>query len=227
MRGRILSALLDVWRSFYHRFSRIRTKIFLRKDIFDREIDITDKVKFNNHSSEINWEYDQLLNVVWKRLWHSKHDIKPWLNEYIKPHIKEVDSQSSDNFLGIIPNLSHEQNFELLRQLIGEYMGANNKAYPYNWITYHVSDTHRRIQPRSLLNLFSVAATKQIEAQDFESPFHLKPRYMELATKEVADRRVQDIKEEYPELDKVFDQLKDYHQQFPIEETKLEDALEK
>ncbi|NJO01503.1 MAG: hypothetical protein HC880_07260 [Bacteroidia bacterium] len=106
-------------------------------------------------------------------------------------------------------------------------MGANNKAYPYNWITYHVSDTHRRIQPRSLLNLFSVAATKQIEAQDFESPFHLKPRYMELATKEVADRRVQDIKEEYPELDKVFDQLKDYHQQFPIEETKLEDALEK
>lgn len=220
VRGPIISALLEVWRSFYSRFSRIRAKIFMRQDIFDREVDITDKVKFNNHSSVINWEYDQLLNVVWKRLWHSTHNIEDWREKYMNP-----DEKQPDPYLGLIPTLNRDQNFELLKILIGEYMGANNKAYPYNWIIYHVSDTHRRIQPRSLLNLFSVAATKQLEAQDFDKPFHLKPKYMELATRDVAERRVQDIKEEYPELKEVFNRLKDFHQQFPIEEIKLIEAL--
>lgn len=222
LRGRVLSALLEVWRDIYNRYDQIRSKIFMRQDIFEREIDLTDKVKFNNHLSEINWDYDQLLNVVWKRLLHSERDLPEWFKNVILEHTVNQEN----TILSYVPILSESENRELLTRLIGKYMGLSNKAYPYNWIIYHVSDTHRRIQPRSLLNLFSEAARLQIEKDDFDYALTLRPRYMELAISRVAERRVQDVREEYPELKPVFDRLKDYHQQFPIDEGQLDSAIE-
>lgn len=73
-RGEIIGSLLDVWRDIHVRYNNIRSKIFLRKDIFTREVNLTDKVKLDNHKVEITWEYDQLLNVVWKRMWHNGGD---------------------------------------------------------------------------------------------------------------------------------------------------------
>ncbi|MBK8855392.1 MAG: hypothetical protein IPN10_15165 [Saprospiraceae bacterium] len=70
-RGEIIGSLLDIWRDIHTRYEQIRCKIFLRKDIFIREVNLTDKVKLDNHRAEITWEYDQLLNVVWKRIWHN------------------------------------------------------------------------------------------------------------------------------------------------------------
>lgn len=106
-------------------------------------------------------------------------------------------------------------------------MGSNNKAFPYNWVIYHVSDAHKRIQPRSILNLFSKSASKQLEEDDtsFETP--LRPRYMELVMSDVSANRVTDIKEEYPTLKFVFDNISSLMQQFPVEEGKLNEALNK
>jgi hypothetical protein len=49
-----------------------------------------------------------------------------------------------------------------------------------------VSDTAKKIHPRSLLNLFSGAAKLQIDASDFVSDYYLIPRYIELANKKVS-----------------------------------------
>ncbi len=220
LRGKLLSALLEIWRDIQARFPFLRSKIFMRKDIFDREINLTDKVKFNNHNSEISWEYDQLLNVVWKRLWHSGYALPEWLKTSIS------DKSDKRELLGLIPELQESENRRLLEKLLGEYMGGNNKAFPYNWILYHVSDTKRRVQPRSLLNLFSEAAAKQLAEKDNQDrDYPLKPRNMELAMDKVSQHRVQDIREEYPSLQLVFDDLKNHHQQFPIEESALDRAL--
>ncbi len=221
-RGKILSALLEIWRSIQSRQSRLSTKIFMRNDIFEREVSLTDKVKLNNHSSLISWEYDQLLNIIWKRLYHSQYEKPKWIIEEIKK-----DQFISDS-LGIVPELTENENRLLLQNLLGQYMGGNNKAFPYNWILYHISDTKRQIQPRSLLNLFSEASKKQLEdPNDVPGEFPLKPRNMEMAMHLVSKHRVEDIKEEYPNLKPIFDNLKDYHQQFPIEESALNTALAK
>ena len=192
----------------------------MRKDIFDREIDVTDKVKLNNHKSEISWEYDQLLNIVWKRLWHSEKNLPDWISEDIQKKSEIVDN------LGIIPELNEHDNRKLLEKLLGEYMGGNNKAFAYNWILYHISDTKRRIQPRSILNLFSECAKRQIDEKDkIVREYPLKPKNMEMAMDKVSEHRVQDVKEEYPELKPIFDDLKSYHQLFPIEESSLDKSL--
>ncbi|AYL95823.1 P-loop ATPase, Sll1717 family [Mucilaginibacter celer] len=222
LRGRILSALLEVWRSLQTRQTRLSAKIFMRKDIFEREVELTDKVKLNNHISEINWEYNQLLNIVWKRLYQSGQSLPLWITSNIE--------EKSETFtgLGIIPELQENDNRKFLSELLGEYMGGNNKAFPYNWILYHISDTKTRIQPRSLLNLFSQAASLQIEDKDSQTRENLlRPKNMELAMDRVSQHRVQDIKEEYPKLKPIFDNLKNYRQQFPAEESALDDALNK
>lgn len=221
LRSKVVSALLEVWREIQTKYHHIRAKIFLRKDIFDREVNVTDKVKFQNSSAEISWEYDQLLNVVWKRLAH---------NTKIGSHILDPIIPSSkyrkiSDILGYLPSLTEDENRAALKYLLGEYMGGNNKAFPYNWILYHTADTKRRIQPRSLLNLFSGAANLQLEADSIDDVIILQPRYMELATGEVSRGRVQDIKEEYPALSVVFDNLHKYHEQFPVEENVLDQAL--
>jgi hypothetical protein len=223
LRGKLISALLEVWRDIYNRYQHIRTKIFLRKDIFDREVDLTDKVKFNNNIAEITWNYDQLLNVVWKRVIESNS----YKNSIIAQDFENILLRDSSNrLLGYLPNAEEHTNREILKKLLGEYMGGNNKAFPYNWILYHVSDTKRRIQPRSLLNLFSETARKQMEDNDFPNDNHLlRPRYMELANKEVSERRLQDIREEYPSLQPVFDDLKNYLEQLPVLESQLDSAL--
>lgn len=223
VRGKLISALLEVWRDIHNRYSNLRCKIFLRKDIFEREVHITDKVKLSNHSAEIKWEYDQLLNVVWKRVKHqmiegmSGTPLQEWFNQ--------IDMKNLGETLGYLPLAAEKDNRDLLTKLIGEYMGGNNKAFPYNWILYHVSDTKRAIHPRSLLNLFSQAAKLQLEANDFETQFYLKPKYMEFANIKVSEGRVTDIKEEYPELRPVFEKLRDHIQRFPADENDLNTAL--
>ncbi len=220
LRGKLLSALLDIWRSLQTRQNSLSAKIFMRKDIFEREVELTDKVKLNNHISEINWEYNQLLNIVWKRLWHS--DVK--LPEWVKNTI--LQKSEENNVLGIIPELQEFDNRKFLSQLLGEYMGGNNKAFPYNWILYHISDTKTRIQPRSLLNLFSEAASLQIQEKEIQHRDNpLRPRNMEMAMEKVSQHRVQDIKEEYPNFQPIFDNLKNYRQQFPVEESALDSAF--
>ena len=67
LRGKLASALLSLFYDNINTLSHIKAKIFLRNDIFDREVkNITDKVKVQNYSVKIQWEYNQLLNIIWK-----------------------------------------------------------------------------------------------------------------------------------------------------------------
>ena len=67
----------------------------------------------------------------------------------------------------------------------------------------------------------------QLESNDFNTENYLIPKYIELANKNVSERRVQDIIEEYPLLKVVFDKLQNYLERLPAEESTLKSSLEK
>lgn len=221
IRGKLISVLLDVWREIDNRFSRVRCKIFLRRDIFEREVEITDKVKFDNNIASITWEYDQLLNVVWKRFWYASEEKLP---EEIKRWFTQAPHQNLP-VLGMLPEARDVENRELLKLLVGENMGSSNKAFPYNWVVYHISDTQRKIHPRNLLTLFQHAATSQLKAEMIDAPKYLAPKNMELAMKKVSEERVNDIKEEYPNLASVFTRLREFIERMPVGEAALDKAI--
>jgi len=114
----------------------------------------------------------------------------------------------------------------ILDKFLGNYMGGNNKAFPYNWIRYHLSDTNGNITPRSILTLFAVTARNQLNDK---KDYHLviRPYNMELAQTEVSKNRISDLKEEFPEFKDIFSKLKDHVPEFPVEENELEKAIEK
>ena len=59
------------------RLKNIKSKIFLRDDIYKNEVsNITDKIKLNNYRTTINWSYDYLLAIVWKRMLESSPKLK-------------------------------------------------------------------------------------------------------------------------------------------------------
>jgi hypothetical protein len=225
MRGRYIGALISLWHDYHTRLKNIKAKIFLRNDIFNREIVTeTDKIKILNQAMVIEWNYDQLLNVVWKRLLAS-YDESDELKKIFDEFKGSIDFSRKEK-LGIIPNLSEQENRRLLEVLFGKYMGANNKAFPYNWIIYHTSDANKKMYPRSILTLFSSTGKKQLD-DNKDTKYPLRPFYMEMSMNKVSKDRVEDLSEEYPSLTKIFKNLNSVVQNFPVTDTDLIEALKK
>jgi len=225
LRGKSIGALLSLWYGYSSRIKNIKAKIFLRNDIFEREvITETDKVKIKNYAVDINWDYDQLLNVIWKRL--LSVNLK---SKIIKSFFSDFEKEINNNYLdklGTIPVFGEKSNRRILDKLLGKYMGGNNKAFPYNWIIYHTSDTKKKIFPRSMISLFAQAAKKQLnDTKESKNP--IRPYNMETSMGEVSQIRVADLKEEYPELANVFSELHTKVTYFPVDESLLISGLKK
>ncbi|MBF0556802.1 MAG: hypothetical protein HQK96_19990 [Nitrospirae bacterium] len=137
---------------------------------------------------------------------------KTYLSRY-----KPLDTYET---IGLIPVLEEPDNKDLLTYLLGDRMGANNKAFPFNWIKNHISDTNKKMQPRSILSLFAHAAKKQ-QIDRKTTDYVIRPYNMEQAIMEVSEQRVSDIQEEYPDLKDIFTSLKDRVERFPVYENNL------
>ncbi len=220
LRGRLVSALLSLFYDNINTFSNIKAKIFLRKDIFDKEVkDITDKVKIQNYKVEIEWDYTQILNIIWKRIYQQNENISLLKRFFIEK--KEI--------LGAIPDFDENTHKSILDKIFGETMGGNNKAYPYNWVKLHVEDTNNQIHPRALIKLFSESARLQKEDKSQLKDRVIRSKNIETALREkVSNEQVQELKEEYKELETIFSNLSEkVGGRSPINESDFLAALEK
>lgn len=223
-RGKMISALIALWYEYLPRYKNIRVKIFLRDDIFEKEVrDIADKVKLRNYSERINWTYDELLAMVWKRMLQNSGEIAQIFKDLINN--LGMILKNEDN-LGYIPRADQDINKALIKFLIGERMGSGKAAFSYNWIKNHLADTNEKIVPRSILKLFAEAASKEIESGDLHSNNTIiRPRSLKEVMSEVSKDRVQDLLEEYREYEYLFDNLKEYLSKFPAYEQDLKDSF--
>ena len=222
LRGKLVSALVSFYYDYINRYSNLKAKIFLRSDIFEREVSgLTDKVKISNYSQKIEWQYDQLLNVVWKRIYeqNKKSDL---FNGF------DIEQKG---ILGSIPNLRNEEEHKkILDKIFGKNMGGNNKAYPYNWVRIHIEDTNNKIHPRTLIKLFEQSAKNELSEIEIPKDRIIRSKNIETALeKSVSASQVDELKEEYPELENVFLNL--YNNvsdgRAPINERDLIEALKK
>ena len=197
LRKKLISALVSFYYEYVNIFTNIKSKIFLRQDIFSNEVDITDKVKLNNYMQVLEWQYDDLLNLVWKRIIEKNSEL---------PLFKNVEIENNKS-LGYIPTLKEDNNKNLLVKLLGERMGGNNKAFPNNWIKYHIQDGKEEIHPRAILELFSKAAVYQLEDTTPIKDRIIRSRNIENAVKDVSINQAQEIKEEYYELKVILNEL--------------------
>lgn len=226
-RGKMISALIGLWYEYLPRYNNIRVKIFLRDDIFEKEVkDIPDKVKLRNYSENISWTYDELLAMVWKRVIHNSNEVA---KVFEKVFNKLGIILRHEKYLGYIPKSEQEINKAILKLVIGERMGTGKAAFSYNWIKNHLADTNETIVPRSIIKLFAEAAVKEMESNElfpYTTSF-IRPRSLIEVMKEVSIDRVEDLLEEYKEYENLFNNLKDYLPKFPAYEEDLKLALKK
>lgn len=223
-RGNFVSALVDMWYKNENSMQNIRSKIFLRKDIYDREVDVSDKVKLKNYSVTIVWDYDQLFAMIWKRAISISDSVKVLYEKVARKKIGEVSG------LGYIPAADEEDNRKMLSVLIGLKMGGGNKASTYNWFKNRLSDTQGVIVPRSMIDIFAKAADKEIglqkEGNQMVGRSILRPKCFEDILPEVSEKRVIDLKEEFREYIFFFNSLKDTVQRSPVDEKLLQEILQ-
>lgn len=224
-RSRLVSTLVDMWYRYAGILQNIRSKIFLRQDIYDREVIVSDKVKLKNYSVTLGWEYDQLFAMVWKRAINKSNEAKLFFKEVVPAALLE------DSALGSVPIIGEEENRDLLTALTGVTMGGTKKASTYNWFRNRLADTQGIIVPRSMLDIFAKAALKELEFRRNSlvtaSKSVIRPKCFEDSLEEVSRNRVDDLKEEYEEYRDLFNSLKDTISRSPVEENLLCEALKK
>lgn len=224
-RAKFNSALVTMWYQHESTMQNIRSKIFLRQDIYDREVKVADKVKLKNYSTTLAWEYDQLFAMVWKRALCKSVTFKTFYEKTVSQNVLEAEG------LSYIPQVNEEANREMLAALVGVRMGSGKKAFTYNWFRNRLSDTQGVIVPRSMLDIFARAADREKElrisqqASGYKSL--IRPRCFEESLQTVSEKRVIDLKEEYVEYADFLDQLKDTVQRSPVEQKQLDAALRK
>ena len=226
-RGLMIAALISMWFEFLWRFKNIRAKIFLRDDIFNKEINegLTDKVKLKNYTANIMWDYDNLLAMIWKRIAERSLDMVNFFNDSLKTLGLSIIKHG--DFIGYIPKADSDANKCIIKSIIGEKMGSSNKAYTNNWILYHLSDAKNNILPRSILALFALAAREEKEEEyKNNTALLIRPKNFEGVMLEVSQDRVDDLKEEYGEYNNILINMKNYtNKRFPLNEEDLTDVL--
>ncbi len=198
-RGLLVSALVEYWQQSVRRLPRIRAKIFLREDIWNREVEVTDKAKVRNgiDCGTITWDGPDIYRAVLKRLGHDIGFQSLLRQEALwRP---EFDSMMTEP-LGFIPPEDEEWIKKCVNVLAGLTMAPGpsgyKKGYVYTWVLEHVADSADFLRPRNALLLFSEAA--KLQDSPGESGALLNPRrFMAALRGSVSRAAVDDLRAEF------------------------------
>lgn len=195
----LIQSLLQFWLGQWRRWQRIRPKIFLRRDLFAAEfLNFPDASKLTGHQFDLTWTPNQLYQLVFK-LWANRGEVcRAYLQEaglrfkqhdhlgwtYTDPWPKENDLR------------------QVVQQMMGQFMGAGpTKGRTFEWPPNHLQDANREIVPRSMLNLFALAARHERERSG-SGNLLLSPTSFAVAINKVSELRIKElVEEEYPWLD--------------------------
>jgi len=199
--------LVALWAAYARRWRRIRAKLFLRTDLYERHAKAggADLAKLAAGRVELVWSDRDLYAQLLKRM----ANVEKALVDYVQP-VKGV-TWSNDPSLGRIPKLRSWQDARpVVERMVGVYMGANQKkGLVYRWLLDHVRDGLGRGYPRPFVRLMEEAA--RLELQDFgtlRSPRLLEPTSLRRALDRVSDGHVTDSKDEWPWLEVIKGKLR-------------------
>ena len=199
--------LVALWAAYARRWQRIRAKLFLRTDLYERHAKAggADLAKLAAGRVELVWSDRDLYGQLLKRM----ANVDTTLVDYVQP-VKGV-TWNDDLSLGRIPKLRTWQDARpVLERMVGVYMGANQKkGLVYRWLLDHVRDGLGRGYPRPFVRLIEEAA--RLELQHFgtlRSPRLLEPASLRRALDRVSDGHVTDSKDEWPWLEAIKGKLR-------------------
>ena len=219
---KIVRGLIQFWSSNTRRWRRLRPKIFLRRDLYERSAIVgPDVSKMTAQRVELNWSVRNLYALLAKRLVNQDFVI----SRYLGP-----DSPPGENRdeLGWFPLGTKDQDYApMVAKICGEFMGANaRKGSTFSWIPTHLQDSHGQVLPRSIVRLFEKAADMERRSRRAEWPHIIHHTALRGSLDLVSVDRVAEIKETFPWIERVQAALRKASIKVPAERMELQRALQ-
>lgn len=191
----IVRGLVQFWSANSRRWKRIRPKIFLRHDLYQRAAIVgPDVSKISANRLRLSWSVKDLYALFFKRLVNqSPEEIQAYLGHTLPEGETRHD-------IGWFPASAKEDDYRApLELLCGEFMGASaNKGRTFTWIPTHLQDAHGEVLPRSFLRLFERAAEIENENNRAKWPQIIHHTSLGGALDKVSVDRMEELKEEFP-----------------------------
>jgi len=202
IRREAIEGLLSLVTDISDSLKKLKFKVVLREDIW-RQLRFDNKSHFFGRSVTLNWaEKADFLKVVIKQALVS--DSFTQIANSTRLGQQLVSSQNDDNYW------TEEQIFEVWHLLVGERMQWAKSAFTRNWVWHKLADASDNRNPRSLLQMFKTAIAKEKQEQRRNPNWKtiIRPRSLILSLDEVSVEALSALREEFPELQKLIEQLK-------------------
>lgn len=196
--------LVALWASHWRRWKRLRGKVFLRTDLYERAATAggADFAKLAANRTELAWSDRHLYAMLVRRLANSGED----LSKYCEAKMEMEDGGD----LGRFPvSRKAEDARPLIERMVGTYMGANErKGLTYRWLLDHIRDGRGQALPRPLVRLLESAADVQRGGGNQPRwPRLLEPRALRRALDKVSEAHVASGLDEWPWIEGLKERL--------------------
>lgn len=206
-RRQALEALLAWWLESGTSLKCIVPKIFLREDIWN-QLNFTNKGHYTGRSLQLRWDEADLWRLVLRQALTSSATLSRFLEQKLGVIVARLNA------------IELEQLRTSLYPLWGERMGRTKKAYTYNWVRTRIADGQKNCFPRSLVLLLQEAVKHEKEfPTEYSSEIVLRPKALIDAFPFVSEQRVDEVRNEYPELKEFLDRLQ--NERSPINANQL------
>lgn len=215
--------LVAFWAAYARRWRRIRPKVFLRTDLFDRFAVSggADLAKLAAGRVDLAWSDRQLYAMLLRRIVSTSDR----LSDYLRAKKTNVEWQKVPK-LGFLPVLKRWTDARpLIERMVGPYMGSNKKkGLSHRWPLAHVRDGRGRAVPRPLVRLFEEAAHLETDGPNAVGGMRiLHPSSLRRALDRVSSEHVAHAGDEWPWIEELKGRLDG--QLVPIERRKMEKLL--
>jgi hypothetical protein len=209
-----LQGLVQLWAVYSRRWQRIRCKIFLRRDLYERAaLRGPDIAKIAWNPADLFWNAGELYQLLFKRLANASTELKTYLEKGRLGFKKEV-------LLGWVPEATEEGEFApIVKHVFSEHMGGDpSRGATLRWIPNHLKDGHGRIFPRPLLRLIQDATRIEKRDRQASRPHLIHHTAIRGALDQVSEFRVEElVREEFPWLKRVQSAFKEHPFRVPVE----------
>ena len=232
-----LDRAADEWRAMYRiirgllqtaldmrSYRRIRMKIFLRTDQFDKaEIgDFPDASKVLSSTVEMGWPRHELYGLLWHRLGNAEsfsksvraalhrsafgngnHTLGNGDNEWRRLMV------DGHGFWRVPRSLVSDETIQrrTFHSITGGWMGKDRRrGFPYTWIPNHLGDTKGKVSPRSFIAALKSAA-EDTKDQHVGHGYALHYDSIKRGVQRASEIRVDELKEDYPWVDQLLKSL--------------------
>jgi hypothetical protein len=194
-RRQALEALLAWWLESGTSLKCIVPKIFLREDIWN-QLNFTNKGHYTGRSLQLRWDEADLWRLVLRQALTSSATLSRFLEQKLGVTVTRLNA------------IELEQLRTSLYPLWGDRMGRTKKAYTYNWVRTRIADGQKNCFPRSLVLLLQEAVKREKDfSTEYSSEIVLRPKALIDAFPFVSEQRVDEVRNEYPELKEFLDRL--------------------